>query len=210
MDFAAAWRVAAALVATPALADQLALLLEAAPRVAGGDSATIYLRDQSSGALRVLARYGYAPAGADTPRPGGVTERVFATGQPLVVNDARADARVNKAVLAAGVRSFVALPLMARQSPGGTPAALRPIGVLYVNAKRAHAFDAETVETLAGLAALAAVAIENGALLEAQRAAAERLAEALRAREQFASVASHELKTPLTPLKGYLQAMQRR
>jgi signal transduction histidine kinase len=82
--------------------------------------------------------------------------------------------------------------------------------VLFVSAHRPHAFSAETTESLKGLAALAAVAIENGYLLERHRAAEARLADALRVREQFASAAAHELKAPLTPLKGYAQAIRRR
>ncbi len=256
-DLAEAWRVAATLVARPALADQLALLLEALPRIAGADTATLYLRDESSGALRVVAHYGYTAERIAGPRSSGLTEHVLATGQPLIVDDVLADPRVNPSVVQAGLRSFVALPLIARRPsldtlmgapppaplrPGGEPppaaaglplehsdqpglpdrppatpetgaapaGTLRSIGVLYVNARRPHAFDASTVETVKGLAALASVAIENGYLLEQQRATAQQLREALALREQFASAASHELKTPLTPLKGYAEAIRSR
>jgi PAS domain S-box-containing protein len=44
----------------------------------------------------------------------------------------------------------------------------------------------------------------------AEQAARREAEEALRAREQFLSVASHELKTPLTSLMGNLQLMERR
>ena len=272
-DVAETWRVAAALVATPALADQLNLLLEAAPRLGGADTATIYLHDEATGLLRVLARFGYPPGTFGQPRQGGLTEHVLATGEPVVVDDTAADPRVNPRVREAGIRSLVALPLVARRAvpsapgaPGVTtddrpfgripsaplpsaapfdrlrgglragragragaatteagradragepeageaPGGARTIGVLYVSARRPHAFDAEAVETLKGLAALASVAIENGRLLEGQRAAAAHLADALRLRDQFVSVASHELKAPLTPLKGYAQAIRRR
>src|SRR5581483_3972826 len=201
-DLAEAWRVAATLVARPALADQLALLLEALPRIAGADTATLYLRDESSGALRVVAHYGYTTERIAGPRSSGLTEHVLATGQPLIVDDVLADPRVNPSVVQAGLRSFVALPLIARRPsldtlmgapppaplrPGGEPppaaaglplehsdqpglpdrppatpetgaapaGTLRSIGVLYVNARRPHAFDASTVETVKGLAALA-------------------------------------------------------
>src|SRR5581483_9752227 len=136
-DLAEAWRVAATLVARPALADQLALLLEALPRIAGADTATLYLRDESSGALRVVAHYGYTTERIAGPRSSGLTEHVLATGQPLIVDDVLADPRVNPSVVQAGLRSFVALPLIARRppvdslvdtppaaatSPGGVPA----------------------------------------------------------------------------------------
>jgi signal transduction histidine kinase len=82
--------------------------------------------------------------------------------------------------------------------------------VLYVNARRPSAFAPAAVAALTGLASLAAVAIENTLLLKSQRDVAERLEGALRLREQFVSLASHELKAPLTPLKGYAQAIARR
>lgn len=231
-----AWRVAAALVAAPTLTEQLALLLEAAPRIGGADSATIFLRDEASGALRVIARYGYHSGEPPRPRRGGMTERVLATGRALVVDDTLQDPQVNPAMLAAGLRSIVALPLLVHRAPQPTPSSPptngghngvssgegteipkapgprrpRAMGVLYVNSRRPGAFSAEAVETLKGLAALATVAIENGRLLEVERATAERLADALRVREQFVSVASHELKAPLTPMKGYAQAIRRR
>jgi signal transduction histidine kinase len=231
-------------VAAPTLQEQLHLLLEAAPRVAGADSATIYLCDDVTGTLRVVARYGFEPATMPHPRPGGITEHVLGTGELVIVDDTATDPRVSQVVRDAGIRSFVALPLLVRRAtvraptaagegvavdvagappaegavpavpepalPAGEAGGLRPIGVLYVNARRPRAFDAATLEGLKGLAALAAVAIENGYLLAAQRAAAQDLAEALRLREQFAWAAAHELKGPLTPLKGYAQAMQRR
>lgn len=200
------------------------MLLQAAPRVARADSATIFLMEESDGGLRVAARVGFASESSAGPRRRGLTQHVLASGEPLLVEDTTADPRVHPNVVAAGTRSFVALPLLVRRptSRAGRPPSsptppeeapameTHPIGVLYVNSRRPHGFDAPSVETLKGLAALAAVAIENVQLLASQRSTAERLSEALEAREQFASAASHELKTPLTPLKGYAQAISRR
>lgn len=243
-----AWRLAAALVSAASLEDQLGLLLEAAPRIGGGDTASIYLREGFTGQLRAVARYGHQQILFGPPRPGGLTAHVLQTRDVLIVPDALAEPRVNPVVIEAGVRSFVGLPLLARRPPNvarrlgglseedavgsatapasapvggaaGAPgvddlpdAADSPtaIGVLYVNASRPDAFGPEAVEVLKGLAALAAVAIENGVLLATQREAARRLTEALDLREQFVSLASHELKAPLTPLQGYVQTITRR
>ncbi len=240
-----AWEVAAALVAAPTLPDKLRLLLAAAPRIGEADSATIYLRDDVSGAPRAIAQYGFELDVFGPPRVGGYTERVLRTGEVVVVNDVSADPDVNPVVPAAGVRAFVALPLFTRRRGDGVSRPAEPssaglssagpadtsaggrreeagapetgeaageprsIGVLFVNANRPQAFTPRAIAALRGLAALAAVAIENSYLLETQRAAANQLREALRLREQFASAASHELKTPLTPLKGYAQAIRR-
>jgi signal transduction histidine kinase len=66
--------------------------------------------------------------------------------------------------------------------------------------RRYHAHDLALAEELARRAA---VAIENAQLYSATQ-------EAVRAREVFLSVASHELKTPLTTLLGNAQLLLRR
>ncbi|HEU5314846.1 MAG TPA: GAF domain-containing sensor histidine kinase [Chloroflexota bacterium] len=206
------WRIAAALVTAPTLEEQLNLLLREAPRIGGGDSATAYLLDDATGELRVAALYGYAPARDVRPRPSGMTHHVIETGETLVIQDTSADPRINPVVPESGIHALVALPLIARRGGQGAGEEQQPqtTGVLYVNAHRPNAFTPTGIEALTGLAALAAVAIENTLLLEAQRDTAQRLEDALRLREQFVSLASHELKAPLTPLKGYAQAIARR
>jgi len=206
------WRIATALVTAPTLESQLNLLLQEAPRIGGGDSATVYLLDEATGELRVVALYGYAPARDVQPRPRGLTRHVLEMADTLVIQDTAADERVNPVVPESGIRALVALPLIARRGGQGAREEAQPqtTGVLYVNAPRTNAFTPQGVEALVGLAALAAVAIENTLLLGAQRDAALRLEHALRLREQFVSLASHELKSPLTPLKGYAQAISRR
>ncbi|HET7767216.1 MAG TPA: ATP-binding protein, partial [Chloroflexota bacterium] len=206
------WRIATALVTAPTLEAQLNLLLKEAPRIGGGASATAYLVDEATGELRVAALYGYAPARDVAPRPQGLTKHVLDSGETLIIQDTAADERINPVVPESGIRALVALPLIARRGGQAAREEAQPqtTGVLYVNAHRPNAFTPRSVDALTGLAALAAVAIENTLLLKSQREVAQRLEEALRLREQFVSLASHELKGPLTPLKGYAQAISRR
>src|SRR6266542_6732941 len=120
-DSVDAWEVAAALVAAPTLPEKLRLLLAAAPRIGEADSATIYLRDDVSGAPRAIAQYGFELDVFGPPRVGGYTERVLRTGEVVVVNDVAADPDVNPVVPAAGVRAFVALPLFTRRRSDAVP-----------------------------------------------------------------------------------------
>jgi len=204
-----AWRIAASLVTARSLEEQLNLLLEEAPRVGGGDTATAYVLDEPTGTLRVIALYGYTTVRHGQPRPRGMTRYVLETGETLVIDDTMTDQRVSPLLREAGIRSVVALPIVARRT-GPAAGAPERVGVLYVNARHPQAFGPGAVLALQGLAGVAGVAIENTLLHETQRATTARLEDALRLREQFVSLASHELKSPLTPLKGYAQAITRR
>ena len=65
-----------------------------------------------------------------------------------------------------------------------------------------RAWTAEEVSTLAEIAGYANVAIEHAQLYQ-------RAKEALRIRDEFISSAAHELKTPVTAMKGYAQVLVR-
>jgi len=60
------------------------------------------------------------------------------------------------------------------------------------------------------LASQCAQALERARLYEAERRARANAEAAVRLRDQFLSIAAHELKTPLTSLLGYAQLFQRR
>jgi signal transduction histidine kinase len=77
------------------------------------------------------------------------------------------------------------------------------IGALAIEAPNPHAFSKDDQFQVALLATQAAIGIRNAQLYrEAQ--------EAIRVRETFLSVASHELKTPLTSMLGYTEVLRRR
>lgn len=93
------------------------------------------------------------------------------------------------------------------------------VGILAVSRVRPADQNAQTPfgpwdrELVEGVARLTADALEAGQLTDQLTAAeAARLAaeEATRQRDEFLSIASHELKTPLTSLKMYTQAASRR
>jgi signal transduction histidine kinase len=71
----------------------------------------------------------------------------------------------------------------------------RVVAVIVVE-RASPGFDDQSLDYMARLADHAAIAIENARLYAALKAANQ-------AKSEFVSTVSHELKTPLTPIKGY-------
>ncbi|AFE10113.1 sensor histidine kinase [Corallococcus coralloides DSM 2259] len=93
-----------------------------------------------------------------------------------------------------GIRSLLTVPLMARGHILGALTFL-----VTTSSRRYRDEDLRFAQELANVAALA---VDNARLLQGAR-------DAIRLRDEFLSVASHELKTPLTPLSLKLQALSR-
>jgi predicted ATPase/signal transduction histidine kinase/tRNA A-37 threonylcarbamoyl transferase component Bud32 len=82
-------------------------------------------------------------------------------------------------------------------------------GVLYLENNLVRgAFTSELLPSLELLAAQAAISLEHALLLEREQAARQEAVEALRLREEFLTVASHELRTPMASLTLNLQTLQ--
>ncbi|HEX8435942.1 ATP-binding protein [Archangium sp.] len=134
--------------------------------------------------------------------PHGVLH-VLRTGKPefvrqlpgsAAVHDARGEDEWLHAFRSLGVRSYLVVPLLARGK------ALGAISLSYMESGR-H-YDEEELRLAEELARRAALALDNARLYAQAR-------EAVHVRDEFLSVASHELKTPLTPLQMKLQALRR-
>ncbi|MBU8900095.1 PAS domain-containing protein [Corallococcus sp. M34] len=94
-----------------------------------------------------------------------------------------------------GLKSYLVVPLVARGKVLGA------LTLVYANSGRRYTeSDLQTAEDLARRAALA---VDNARLYAASQ-------QAVQLRDEFLSVASHELKTPLTPIQLKVQALQRR
>lgn len=92
------------------------------------------------------------------------------------------------------VRSYLAVPVISRSG--------EVLGGLFFGHSEPGVFAEQDERLAVGIAGQAAIAIDNGRLYEeAQRA--------IRVRDEFLSMASHELKTPLTTLKGVTHLLSR-
>lgn len=223
-------RERAAHAAAEAARQRLAFLAAAGPRLAGSldsretlatltDLAAPALADwcaidmlEEEGTIRRAAVAHADPAKQELARalrrfppncaPDHPVGRVLAGGEPAL---APAVADETLAALACdaehlallrqlGVRSYMAVPLAAR---GRTLGAL-----LLVAAESGRRYDAADLALAGELAHRAAIAIDNARLYEEAR-------EAIRTRDQFLSVASHELRTPVTTIRGYAELLLR-
>jgi K+-sensing histidine kinase KdpD len=166
------------------------------------EGASLHLLPEGEDELLLAATEG--PRRADRPSERvalrtGIVGRVAATGRPIVVEDQVADP---------------SLPLAASQELGSVasvPLRLqgRVTGVLSVATAISRAFDESEVALLSIAADRLASAIDRVRLAEAECRARAIAADALRVRDDFLSMLSHELKTPMTSLVLLVQLLLR-
>lgn len=132
------------------------------------DTAEIYLPDLARGEFQMVGAAGCrAEERRDSTRirlGEGLTGRVYATGEPLIVPDVRL-AREYIGTGAEGMLSLMIVPLQ-QGRPGST---VETIGVLNLQRAEVNAFTEGDLRVLSLCASQAAIAIENARLYSEQR-----------------------------------------
>ncbi len=178
------------------------------------EAGVLLLHDPSDGQLTVRAAQGYDLTTLEQIRlaPGeSLWGKVFQTGQtelypvPEAIAAAMADMTpANREMFSAATiglkqpQSAVCLPLITDQTR---------VGVLMLeNRRQPGSFVRADLPFLRAVADLIALSIEN-ARLNQERQAAWALEEANRLKSELISTLAHEMRTPLTSIKGYSTAL---
>lgn len=170
------------------------LTLDWSLRTTGADvgliAAVVETEDGLSG-LRFLANRGYPEDLVSTREEGiwpleqGVVGQVMQTGRPELVEDVEND--LNYVPLVPGMVSQLTVPICWKD---------QIVGVIALESSQKGCLNDDALEFISRLADHAAIAIENARLFEQVHRANE-------AKTEFISFVSHELKQPMTSIKGY-------
>jgi signal transduction histidine kinase len=136
------------------------------------------------------------------PGKTGIFKQTFTEGKVVRISDVTVDPQYNVYAQNYGsllghlqVRSYLAIPV---KSTSG-----EVIGALAFAHPNAGVFKSEHEDMVGSIAAQSGIALENSRLFAEVKALSSK-------KDEFIALASHELKTPLTTIKGYLQVISKK
>lgn len=177
------------------LDDLLANLLAKICNVVQSDGALVMLVDAETHELRPASTFGSATAlQRDVRIPIGesLSGRVAATRTTQVVRDVRNQQFIRPEIRALGISSIIGTPLLSGD---------RLVGVLMVGSMADRAFLPNDIAFVELVAERVASAVERSSLYEEAR-------EANRAKDRFLSIATHDLRTPMTGILGWTRLLK--
>jgi signal transduction histidine kinase len=125
--------------------------------------------------------------------------RTFLTRKPFITEDAQNDPDVlTRYAKLWDIHSLMIVPISLHE---------RIIGVMRVGSRRKDFFTPDQLEFLSIIADELAIIIEMFTLYENLSNKAQELAQLNKIKDEFLSTVSHELKTPLTTIKGFVSVI---
>ena len=191
-----------AVASTLSLGDVLQLILRSAQDLLGATEGSVMLFDETKSSLRIAASVGLSADAAKQTIPigEGVAGWVAEFREAVILRGDVSDPRFRRLVPKdRPVRYAMSAPLYARSEP---------VGVLNISVSNGErVYSEHDLRALTVFAEHAAIAIANARLFELERAASERLAEVDARRREFLAVVTHDLKSPLTSIIGYVRLL---
>jgi signal transduction histidine kinase len=178
------------------------------------EAGVLLLYDPADERLAVQAAHGYGLAKLEQIRiaPGEARcGRAFQTGQPELYSNPEAIAAATANMTAANIQLVRAATVGLRQAQSAVCIPLisgeTKVGVLMLeNAHDANSFTTSDLPFLQTATDLIALSVE-GARLRENFQSAQALSEANRLKAELISTLAHEMRTPLTSIKGYSTAL---
>jgi signal transduction histidine kinase/CheY-like chemotaxis protein len=127
-----------------------------------------------------------------------VAGRIAESREPLVIEDL-SQFEVVSSILRQTARSVIGVPLMIED---------RVIGVIHVDTVETRRFSENDLKLLQLAADRVAVAIERARLYEAEQRARLEAESANRMKDEFLATVSHELRSPLNSILGWVSLMR--
>lgn len=182
-----------------ALDDLLREILVRLQELLGADAAAILLVTEDGQYFAGRAAIGLEEeARVRVPMGRGVSGRIAASRAPLIVEDL-SKVEVVSTILSKGARSLLGAPLMIDD---------RVIGVIHVDTFERHTFTQEDVSLLKLAADRVALAIEHSRLYEAEQRARLEAEAVNRMKDEFLATLSHELRSPLHSILGWVTLLR--
>lgn len=199
-------QVSEAALAHVSLDDLLAEILKRVAEALSTDTAAVLLLAGDGQALVARAAKGLSEeveSGLRVPIGEGFAGRIASERRPRVVDDVDRSDALNPILREKGIHAMMGVPLTVDG---------RVIGVLHVGTLRQRTFGEADVRLLQLIGDRVALAIDRARLYDAAQEArlhADVAESQVEQREEFISIAAHELKTPMTSVKAATQLLLR-